>query len=251
MTKYFIANWKMNKSISQSKNFVRSFLKRKPSFKEKKVIICPSFTVLSSMAQVLKGTPVILGAQDVFWKDAGPYTGEISAEMLKSLGVQYVIVGHSERKKYFNETNEMINRKIKQLLRYNITPVLCVGETESKRRRGDIKRILCQQLKQALSGVGLRGKRLLINYEPVWAISTEGDKSMPRAAEVSLCLAEIAVFVKKLPQVKFSKELAFIYGGNVNPSNVAAMLREKNIDGFLIGGASLSFERFYNTIESS
>lgn len=228
MTKLIIANWKSNpQTLPEALKLARA-----SDFKN--VVIAPPYPYLEQARKLLKKAS--LGAQNVFWKNGGPYTGEVSASQLRHLKITYVIVGHSERRKNLGETDEMINRKIKASLKDGLKVVLCVGEDWNTRRKGLVaaKRFVANQLKKDLAGNSKReaGRRkLLIAYEPVWAIGTG-------KADSAKTSAEMISFIKKISDTKV------LYGGSVNAKNAAAFLQQSGIDGALVGSASLNPKLF-------
>ncbi|MBI4440140.1 triose-phosphate isomerase [Candidatus Woesearchaeota archaeon] len=234
--KFIIANWKMNKTVHESLDFVKKVSRAKTRHK---VVICPPFTSLNSLASALKGTNMLLGAQNMFHQDSGPYTGEISPSMLKSIGCDYVILGHSERRIHFQENNEMICLKVKAAQRHGLVPILCVGETLSERRNGNTFDAVARQLSLCLSSV--KGPNILVAYEPVWAIGT-GNNATPEQA------SEVHSFIKLQLKKRFGKDIPVIYGGSVSPSTIKSFLSEKSIDGVLVGSASLETGTFLKLI---
>jgi triosephosphate isomerase len=233
-------NWKMNKTPQETINFAetfRSLLKEKP---KNEILVCPPFTSLYILKKSLDGLPVKLGAQNMHWALNGAYTGEISGLFLKELGCEYVILGHSERREYFHETDEVINKKLKTALEIGLNPILCVGESLAQREGGLTFEIITTQLANALNGIKINPS-LVIAYEPIWAIGT-GKSATPKEAE------EVHEFIRTYLAKNFGIELAsvmrIIYGGSVNPQNIKDLLAMSEIDGVLIGNASLEAENF-------
>jgi len=222
-------NWKMYKTQADSMEFVDGFmpeLENTPT--EREVVLCVPFTNLSVMAANLKGTPVKLGAQNVHWENEGAYTGEISAPMLTEIGVNYVVIGHSERRQYFGETDETVNQRILAAQKHGLTPILCVGETKQQRDAGETEAHIFRQLEKDL--VGVDQSNLTIAYEPIWAIGT-GDT----------CASEEANRVIGLIRSKLSNaDVPIQYGGSVKPENIDEIMAQSEIDGVLVGGASLT-----------
>lgn len=227
---------------------VREAIKLARSTDKKGVVICPPFVFLPEVKKILKRAS--LGAQDVFWEEKGPFTGEVSAAMLKGLGVKYVIVGHSERRRWLKETDEIINKKVKAALKTGLKVILCVGEPLAVRRKGltAAKRFVADQLKEDL--VGLHSKfyilnsRLIVAYEPIWAIGT-GRADKPRDT------AEMVQFIKQfLHSTFYILNSKVLYGGSVNSQNAEKFLQLKEIDGALVGGASLKAEEFNKIIRT-
>ena len=207
------------------------------------VLICPPFTALPAVADELAGSNVMLGAQNVFYEETGAFTGEVSPPMLASLGVTHVIVGHSERRQYFGDTDEIANKKVRAALAHGLNPILCVGETLEEREAGEgWKDLVRQQVKAGLDGVGPDDiPRVTVAYEPVWAIGT-GKTATPHMA------AEAHAIIRKAVREEFGSEVAanlrILYGGSVKPDNVKELMAEEEIDGALVGGASLKVETF-------
>jgi triosephosphate isomerase len=231
-------NWKMFKTQAESLEFLQGFmptLEQTPEALE--VVLCAPFTALSLISKNLHGSRVQLGAQNVHWEDQGAYTGEIAAPMLTEIGVRYVIVGHSERRQFFGETDETVNKRLKAAQTHGLTPILCVGETKQQRDAGETEALIAMQLEKDL--VGVDQQNLVIAYEPIWAIGT-GDT----------CEASEANRVIGLIRSQLSyPDTPIQYGGSVKPSNIDEIMAESEIDGALVGGASLepsSFARIVN-----
>ncbi|MFH7024876.1 MAG: triose-phosphate isomerase [Heteroscytonema crispum UTEX LB 1556] len=239
MRKIVIAgNWKMFKTQAESKDFLQGFL---PSLEEtpqdREVVLCVPFTDLNALSQTLHGSLVQLGAQNVHWEESGAYTGEISGPMLAELGVRYVIVGHSERRQYFGETDETVNLRLKAAQKYDLLPILCVGETKQQRDAGETESLIISQLKNGL--VGVDQGNLVIAYEPIWAIGT-GDTCETKEANRVIGLIRSQLSNPNVP---------IQYGGSVKPNNIDEIMAQPEIDGALVGGASLepaSFARIVN-----
>jgi len=238
----FIAgNWKMFKTVSQAVETAAQLVKLVKDAKAE-VMIAPPFTAVSAVSDVLKGSPVSLGAQNLFWESEGAYTGEISPGMLYSAGCRYVITGHSERRQYFGETDESVNKKIKAANQAGLIPILCVGETESERESKKTFSVLDKQIKKGLEDfLADELKDLVIAYEPVWAIGTGKTASNEQVQEVH-------TFLRSLIEKNFGNDLAesirILYGGSVKPNNISELMRMPDIDGALVGGASLDAETF-------
>lgn len=249
MIKFLIANWKMNpQSFDEAKSILKAVLRQSFSNKKIKTIICPPFIWLKPLFDFSQNK-IDFGAQNVFWEEAGAFTGEISPKMLKSIGVKYVILGHSERRKNLAETDEMINKKIKQVLKNNLIPILCVGEDFKIRKRGiaESKKFVLNQIKKDLDGIGGGDKNLkiILAYEPIWAISTSGIGIADTPPNASLMIEFIKNNLKKTGW----KNYFVLYGGSVNSGNVLEFLKEKNIDGALVGGASIRADEFKKMIQ--
>ncbi|NJL02309.1 MAG: triose-phosphate isomerase [Spirulinaceae cyanobacterium RM2_2_10] len=234
MPKTLIAgNWKLQKTQAEAKEFLAEFLpalENTPS--DRHVLLCPTFTSLAAVAQNLPGSRVRLGAQNIHWEDSGAYTGEVSGPMLVELCVSYAIVGHSERRQYFGETDETVNWRLKAAQRHQITPILCVGETKAQRDAGQTEAVVSAQLERALAGI--EPQNLVVAYEPIWAIGT-GDTC--EAAEANRVIGLIRA---QLPD----QDVTIQYGGSVKPSNVDEIMAQPEINGALVGGASLAPQDF-------
>ncbi|NEP60435.1 MAG: triose-phosphate isomerase [Symploca sp. SIO2G7] len=226
-------NWKMHKTQADSLAFLNEFLPHLEATPEhREVILCAPFTALNSLSKTLHGSRVMVGAQNVHWETSGAYTGEIAGEMLTEIGVRYVIVGHSERRQYFGETDATVNLRLKSAQAAGLTPILCVGETKQQRDAGETETHVVSQIEKGLAGVD-QGK-LIIAYEPIWAIGT-GDT----------CAADEANRVCWLIRSQLAhKDLPIQYGGSVKPGNVDEIMAQPEIDGALVGGASLDAEAF-------
>jgi triosephosphate isomerase len=226
-------NWKMFKTQAESLEFLQGFL---PHLEEtphnREVLLCPPFTDLNSLSKNLHGSRVQLGAQNVHWEEYGAYTGEISGPMLTEIGVRYVIVGHSERRQYFCETDATVNLRLKAAQSYSLTPILCVGETKQQRDAGETESLIIAQLKKGL--VDVDQDNLVIAYEPIWAIGT-GDTC--EAIEANRVIGLIRSQLMN-PNVSIQ------YGGSVKPNNIDEIMAQPEIDGVLVGGASLEPESF-------
>lgn len=227
----------MHKTQKESLEFVQSFKSEIGNVDNREVVLCIPFTCLTAMSKNLHGSRVKLGAQNIHWEDKGAYTGEISGAMLQEANVNYVIVGHSERRQYFGETDETVNLRLKAAQKYGITPILCVGETKAQRDAGETEDIIISQLQKDL--VEIDQSNLVIAYEPIWAIGT-GDTCESKEAN-----RVIGVIRQQLD----NKDVSIQYGGSVKPGNVDEIMAQPEIDGALVGGASLepaSFARIVN-----
>ncbi|MGF1513536.1 MAG: triose-phosphate isomerase [Elainellaceae cyanobacterium] len=235
-------NWKMHKTQSEALDFLISFFNHLDGTPDnREVVLCVPYTALTAMSKNLHGSRVKLGGQNVHWEDSGAYTGEISASMLTELGVRYVVVGHSERRQYFGDTDETVNLRLRAAQGANLLPILCVGETKQQRDDGTAEQVIIQQLKVALQGVDQ--SRLIIAYEPIWAIGTGATCEAKEANRI------IGVIRQQLA----NPEITIQYGGSVKPDNIDDIMDKPEIDGVLVGGASLKpvdFARIvnYNTL---
>ena len=239
MRKIVIAgNWKMYKTRAESLEFLQGFMScLTETPEEREVVLCVPFTSLAVLSKNLHGSRIRLGAQNVHWQEAGAFTGEISGPMLSELGVRYVIVGHSERRQYFGETDETVNLRLKAAQKYDLIPILCVGETKQQRDAGETESHIFSQLEKDL--VGVDQQKLVIAYEPIWAIGT-GDTCETKEAN-----RVIGLIRSKLT----NPDVPIQYGGSVKPENIDEVMVMPEIDGVLVGGASLearSFSRIVN-----
>ena len=240
-------NWKMNKTAREAVQTIEDLRERMEGVEEIEVVVFPPFTVLGLAEKILRDSSIGLGAQNMHWEAGGSYTGEISAPMLVDLGCRYVILGHSERRQYFGESDERVNKKIKSALTFELIPVVCVGETLKERKEGSFKRVVETQLNLCLKEVSPEeAERMVIAYEPVWAIGT-GVTATPEQAE------EMHSFVRELLAKLFGEDLAdsmrIQYGGSVKPQNIKELMREPDIDGALVGGASLDASSFARIVK--
>lgn len=240
-------NWKMNKTIAESQALADSLkLKFKDIF-DLEIILCPPFTALSSVSEVIKDTSMALGAQNMYCEADGAFTGEISPLMLRDLGVKFVIIGHSERRMYFGETNETVNKKVKAAFKYGLTPIVCIGENLREREENKTFEVLADHIENGLRGVSNEElEKLIIAYEPVWAIGT-GRTATPETAQ------EAHEFIRKKLSRIFSpqaaKSLRIQYGGSVKAKNAGELLKQPDIDGALVGGASLDAAEFAEIVK--
>jgi len=239
----FIAgNWKMNKTVEEALLLTRELKEALNEVKDVEVAIAPPFTALYPVFQELKGSSIRLACQNLFWEEKGAYTGEVSPLMLKEVGCRYVIIGHSERRQYFGETDETVNRRIKAALKVGLKVIFCIGETLSERENGETFSVIERQVKGGLQGLGEKEiEDLVIAYEPVWAIGT-GKTATPQQAQ------EVHRFIRAQLRQLFSDGLAedvrVQYGGSVTPENIKGLMAQEDIDGALVGGASLKAESF-------
>ncbi|HEV8586402.1 MAG TPA: triose-phosphate isomerase [Methylomirabilota bacterium] len=244
-----IANWKMFGTLAEARPLatgVRDGLKR---LKGVDVVLCPPFTVLSAVAEILQGTPIVLGAQNCHSEASGAHTGEIAPPMLVELGCQSVLVGHSERRREMGETDALINKKVGGALAHGLTPVLCVGETAEERRQGLTFTTLEGQLRAGLAGLESAALgRVVLAYEPVWAIGTGVNATPAQAAEVHGYLRGL---VSELASKEIAQGLRVLYGGSVKADNVDVLLAESEIDGALVGGASLNAQGFVSIVKKA
>ncbi|MFN4227453.1 MAG: triose-phosphate isomerase [Candidatus Ratteibacteria bacterium] len=246
MRKSIIAgNWKMYKTPTESINFVKELKEKVKKYNDRDVLICPPFTSLYPVSEILKNSSIKLGAQNVYFENEGAYTGEISPLMLKDIGVEYVICGHSERRNIFGETDKIINKKVKKIVENDMKAILCVGEKLEEREKNLTFKVIENQIKNCLEGFD-KLEKLLIAYEPVWAIGT-GKTALPEQAE------EVHIFIRELISKIYNKDIAenliIMYGGSVKPENIDQLMEKENIDGVLVGGACLKIESFLRIID--
>lgn len=241
MRKVIIAgNWKMNKTVSESVEFIEE-LKKEELDKEVECVVCAPFISLERLSVASKNTAIKLGAQNVSQYDNGAYTGEISTSMLKDLKMEYVIVGHSERRQYFLETNEVINQKVQKVLSSKMTPILCVGETLEERESGKMNNVIATQIKEGLANLSFeQAKGVVVAYEPIWAIGTGKTATSDQANEM-------AMFIRNQLRELFQDvagDISILYGGSVKPDNIKEIMAQSDIDGALVGGAALKVDSF-------
>ena len=235
-------NWKMYKTCSEAVETARHLVKLVADAKNVDIMIAPQFTALAPVSEITKGSLVSLGGQNLFWEKEGAYTGEISAEMLIAAGCSHVIIGHSERRQYFGETDDAVNKKINSAIKGQLTPVFCVGETEKERESKDTFSVLDKQVTKGLEGFSSdQLGKLVVAYEPVWAIGTGKTATSDQAQEVHQFLRSM---LEKIYGDSFSKTIRILYGGSVKPGNIAELMAMPDIDGALVGGASLDAETF-------
>ena len=230
-------NWKMNKTASETKKFAEELKALLPKAKWCDIVVCVPSVDIAAAIKGFKDARVSVGAQNVFYEKNGAYTGEVSADMLKDLGVKYVIIGHSERRQYFGETDLTVNRKVLSALEAGLHPIICVGETLEQRELGITMELIALQVKSALAGVSAEQmRRCVIAYEPIWAIGTGKTATADQAEEVCAAIRKV---VGELYGEDAAKALTVQYGGSMNAKNCEELLSKKDVDGGLIGGASL------------
>lgn len=242
-------NWKMNKTINEAIELANGI--KRALFEEEAVdiVLCPPFTALSEVAETILNSNIALGAQDCHWEEKGAYTGEVSPLMLKDAGCQYTIVGHSERRQYFGETNETVNKKVKALLSVGINPIMCIGEKIEEREANKTFEVVEDHLVGGLKDISPDDVlRIVIAYEPVWAIGT-GKTATPVQAQ------EVHAFIREKISELYSGEIAALvriqYGGSVKPDNISELMNEPDIDGALVGGASLKEDSFIKIVKGA
>lgn len=235
----------MHNTIEEGIKLVRE-IKNVADNTDVEVVVCVPFTSLNEIKKELKDTKVKLGAQNMHWEEKGAFTGEISPLMLKEIGIDYVIIGHSERRQYFNETDETVNKKVISALKYGIKPIICVGETLEQREKNIEKDVVKNQIMKALENVSAEDMlNIVIAYEPIWAIGTGRTASSKDANDMIFFIRET---IKDKYGVDISEEVRIQYGGSVKPHNISELMNESDIDGALVGGASLKAEDFINIV---
>jgi len=235
--KLIAANWKMYKNPAQTEEFFRAFLPLIFEHHRDEIVVCPPYIDLQAALESAKGSQIAIGAQDVYWKDEGAFTGEISSPMLLALGCTHVIIGHSERRQYFAETDDTVNLKLKAALDHGLTPIVCVGEVLEEREAGLTEDVLRRQCLRAFNAISAKkAAKLVIAYEPVWAIGTGKTATPQMASDAHLLIRGEAA---KAFGDEFAAQLRILYGGSVKPENATALMSEEEIDGALVGGASL------------
>src|SRR3972149_697045 len=251
-TPIIAGNWKMNKTIGEALDFFKVLDQELQQFsgtEKLEIVIAPPYTAINKIAEFLKDSSIKISAQNMFWEDAGAFTGEISAPMLKDAGAKYVIIGHSERRQFFNETESAVNKKIKAALKHNIIPIFCIGETLAEREAEKIESVISTQLTGGLIDLTANDiTKIVIAYEPVWAIGTGKTATKEQAEEVHLMIRQM--LAKQFGQAN-ADVIRILYGGSVKPNNTKELLSQPNIDGALIGGASLKPEDFMGIIKSA
>jgi len=246
-TKILAGNWKMHGTVEESAILTRKIVDELPDTPYR-VVLCPPFTSLLKVSEILRDSKLYLGAQDTHWEREGAFTGEISPLMLRELGVRYVIVGHSERRKYFHETDEMINKKLKAALSFGLIPIFCVGETLEEREKGLEKEVVKRQLFKGLQGISREEtEKIVIAYEPVWAIGTGKTASREDAEEMH---KEIRRLIDVM-HYGTGEKVTILYGGSVKPENIRELTMMPNIDGALVGGASIKAESFLQIVKNA
>ncbi len=239
-TPIIAGNWKMNKTIAEARALVdamRDDLTRLAATGKVQIVLCPPFTALAQVSSLVKGTPIQVGGQNLFWEPKGAYTGEISGAMLKEIG-EYVIIGHSERRQYFGETNETVNKKIKAALKSQLKPIVCVGENLAQNEAGQTEMVIGEQMRAALAGLTRdEANGIVVAYEPVWAIGT-GKAATGTGANATIAKAIRAVLASLYDDAT-AQAIRVQYGGSVTPKNIAEFIAQPDIDGALVGGASL------------
>ena len=241
----------MHKTITQAIELANGLKRELFALDSQKIdiVICPAFTALSEVAEVIADSNIQLGAQDVHWQQEGAFTGEISPVMIKDAGCQFVIIGHSERRQYFQETNVSVNKKLKAAIKHDLTPIVCVGETLSERENDKTFKVLDDHIQNGLKDIDEENLlKIVIAYEPVWAIGTGKTATVAQAEEAQ---KYIRVLLGKMYNKNTADKIRIQYGGSVKPENIVELLKEANVDGALVGGASLEVETFADIVKKS
>lgn len=246
---FIVGNWKMNLTLKEGIEFATQLKKNLGARKDVICGICPPFVFLKDICRVLEGSGALVGAQNVHSDKGGAYTGEVSASMIKEVGCSHVIVGHSERRHLLGETDSFINAKVKAVLASGLKPIFCIGEKLSEREEGRTEYVVKNQFKDGLRGINAQQVReVVVAYEPVWAIGT-GKTALPSQAN------EVHLFVRELLTAEYGKDIAkgmyVLYGGSVKPENTKELVAQPEIDGLLVGGASIKFESFWNIVNAA
>lgn len=247
--KFIAGNWKMNTTRAETAALVRALVQGTSEIQKTTIMIAPPFTNLNTALELLQNSKIALGGQNMYWEDKGAYTGEISPLMLKDLGCEYVIIGHSERRQYFRESNQEVNRKIQAAIKHGLKPIICVGETLENRERGQTIGVVEYQLRNGLAGFTPEdAATFTIAYEPVWAIGTGKAATAADAVEVHLYTRSL---LAELFGPAVAEGIRIQYGGSVTPENIEVFIREEEVDGALVGGASLKADSFLKIIQAA
>ncbi|MCX5720323.1 MAG: triose-phosphate isomerase [Nitrospirae bacterium] len=244
MRKPFIAaNWKMNKTLSETREFISNFVPAVKDVTDVDIVLAPPFTSLAIASENLKNSNVLLAAQDMFYEEKGAYTGEVSPLMIIDIGCNYVIIGHSERRQYFNETDEVVNKKIVSAKKAGLGVIFCIGESLEERDAGKTFEVLQREITDGLKGVD--DKDIVVAYEPIWAIGTGKTATSEQAQEAHAYIRERLGFLYG----NKADEIRILYGGSVTPDNIGSLMACKDVDGALVGGASLKVENFIKIVK--
>jgi len=242
-----VGNWKMNKTTKKAVQFVEELKKQLANYTGVEIVVCPPFTALSKVAEVLEGSKILMGAQNMYPDPAGAYTGEISPLMLLEVGCEYVIIGHSERRILLNETDEIINKKLKSASTYRLRPIFCLGETLKERDAGKTQEVVYNQLIKGLADLGKDDVlKMVIAYEPIWAIGTGRTATPEDANAIHKFIRQI---LSDIYNQKLASQIRIQYGGSVRPDNIDALMSQPDIDGVLVGGASLDLRSFVRIVK--
>lgn len=236
-------NWKLNKTISEAVDLANKLKTALADVTDKEIVVCPTFVCLQAVSDVLSDSEIAVGAQNIYWEDSGAFTGEISCPMIKSAGCTYAIIGHSERRQFFGETDETVNKKLKAAIKHCLIPIVCVGETLEEREKNITFKVIERQIKNGLKDIADNDlQRIVLAYEPVWAIGT-GKTATPDQAQ------EVHAFIRGLLPKSVAQDVRILYGGSVKPDNTKELMSKPDIDGGLVGGASLKVEDFTKIVK--
>jgi triosephosphate isomerase len=236
-------NWKMYKTPTEAADFIKALAPLVKDVHDKIMLLCAPFTALQKLSDAAVGTNIAVGAENLYWEDEGAFTGEVSASMIKAVGCTYVIIGHSERRQYFSETNETVNKKLKAAIKHNLNGIVCVGESLEQREKGETFKVIEDQIKNSLHSLDISHWSLvIIAYEPVWAIGT-GKTATPAQAQ------EVHKFIRSLLPKDVAGQVRILYGGSVKPENVKELMAQPDIDGGLVGGASLKVDSYVKLVK--
>ncbi len=242
-------NWKMNKNITEAIDLANNLKRGLCDIEGAEIVICPPFTSLSDVKEVIMETNIKLGAQDVYWEKEGAFTGEVSAPMLRELGCEYVIIGHSERRQFFGETNQTVNRKVKAALSEKLKPIVCVGEKLEERKSQKTFEVVKDHIENGLAGLSKEDmQKVTIAYEPVWAIGTGVNATKEQAEEVHKYIRGL---IGKMFGEETAGDVRIQYGGSVKADNIKELIAEEDVDGALVGGASLKADSFIQIVKNS
>ncbi len=246
LTPLIAGNWKMHKTLAEARELARQIVRGTTGQTRAEVVLAPPYTALAAVAAELAGSQILLAAQDTFWEEKGAFTGAIAPGMLADVGCTYVIVGHSERRQHFGDTDDAVNRKVKAVLATGMKPIMCVGETLAEREAGRTLAVVKSQVRRGLEGFPVAERqRLVLAYEPVWAIGTGKTATPAQAQEVHHLIRE------QLASIVGTADIRILYGGSVTPDNAATLLAEPDLDGALVGGASLKAASFLGIINAA
>ncbi|MCJ7507174.1 MAG: triose-phosphate isomerase [candidate division Zixibacteria bacterium] len=242
-------NWKMYKTSEEAKILASDLKNRLAQVSGVKIVLCPPFTALPTVYSIIKDSNLQLGAQNMHWEKEGAFTGEVSAEMLLAVGCRYVILGHSERRTYFSEDNQMINKKVKSAVKSGLIPIICVGEKLKEREKGNTENVVKEHVSGAFQGLSKENAtKTVIAYEPVWAIGTGKTATSKQANDVHIFIRQL---LSEIYDQKTAQDINVLYGGSVKPENSKELLAQSDIDGALVGGASLDADSFEKIVKST
>src|SRR5688500_5222323 len=246
---FLAANWKMHKTVHEAVVYVKEFRSMVKDVTDAEIVVAPAFTALHGAAEAARNTPIGIAAQDLHWEREGAFTGEVSAAMIKEAGAEYVIIGHSERRRLFGETDVTVNRKVMTAIAGGLTPIVCIGETLEQRERNETLDVLDRQIKNGLDGVtGDQIALLVMAYEPVWAIGTGRTATPAQAGEAH---AHIRSRLRQWFGASAADRCLLLYGGSVKPDNIRDLMAQADVDGALVGGASLDVRSFFDIVVRS